>query len=90
MKKSLTQEILAIISLLHIHLIIDSTWNHIGCYIYIAIYELLMIESIADIRFKIYFYISIDIILNEAIYLLDAIINNVISLNHNIPERKSW
>ena len=85
MKKSLTQEILAIISLLHIHLIIDSTWNHIGCYIYIAIYELLMI-----LRFKIYFYISIDIILNEAIYLLDAIINNVISLNHNIPERKSW
>ena len=45
MKKNLTQEILAIISLLHIHLIIDSTWNHIGCYIYIAIYELLMIES---------------------------------------------
>ena len=85
MKKSLTQEILAIISLLHIHLIIDSTWNHIGCYIYIAIYELLMI-----LRFKIYFYISIDIILNEAIYLLDAIINNMISLNHNIPERKSW
>ena len=88
MKKSLTQEILAIISLLHIHLIIDSTWNHIGCYIYIAIYELLMIESI--LRFKIYFYISIDIIFNEAIYLLDAIINNMISLNHNIPERKSW
>ena len=88
MKKNLTQEILAIISLLHIHLIIDSTWNHIGCYIYIAIYELLMIESI--LRFKIYFYISIDIMLNEAIYLLDAIINNVISLNHNIPERKSW
>ena len=85
MKKSLTQEILAIISLLHIHLIIDSTWNHIGCYIYIAIYELLII-----LRFKIYFYISIDIILNEAIYLLDAIINNMISLNHNIPERKSW
>ena len=85
MKKSLTQEILAIISLLHIHLIIDSTWNHIGCYIYIAIYELLMI-----LRFKIYFYISIDLILNEAIYLLDAIINNMISLNHNIPERKGW
>ena len=85
MKKSLTQEILAIISLLHIHLIIDSTWNHIGCYIYIAIYELLII-----LRFKIYFYISIDIILNEEIYLLDAIINNMISLNHNIPERKSW
>ena len=85
MKKNLTQEILAIISLLHIHLIIDSTWNHIGCYIYIAIYELLMI-----LRFKIYFYISIDIILNEAIYQLDAIINNMISLNHNIPERKSW
>ena len=82
MKKNLTQEILAIISSLHIHLIIDSTWNHIGCYIYIAIYELL--------RFKICFYISIDIILNEAIYLLDAIINNMISLNHNIPERKSW
>ena len=83
MKKNLTQEILAIISLLHIHLIIDSTWNHIGYYIYIAIYELLL-------RFKIYFYISIDIILNEAIYLLDAIINNMISLNHNIPERKGW